>query len=370
MVQNERRALRRGFSMIEMMVSMVILILITVYLTDLLLRQSRTYMVVDQVSEMQQNVRAVSDLMEREIRTTGFMVEEAGVVCAVDLVGAPDILVLTDENPFDPANQGQADMGVDISELEYGGVGIDTYNAPTLVDATAFYDIDNNGTPDSDFFDVQPGVAAVWPQGQSGGVIIYDRNDPTAGTSCGRIVRGSLTPAQVQIDYTFGLPGAIYAPIPMATAGADLWMVPAIVYQVDQGGAAAVPPVTSQLLRNGLVIAQDVEDMQLAMWFDVDRDGVQDNGEYWGGDPALPATGGIYVSTARDHREILEIRVNLMIRTRQQDPNVTATQATPQGQYQNLENRNTAAPPPDGFVRRVQTLTIRPRNVGHRTNSL
>lgn len=365
---NQSRQL--AFSLIEVMVSMVILVLITLYMTDLLLRQSRTYTVVDQVAEIQQNVRAISDLLEREMRTTGFMTEEAGVVCAVDLLNAPDILVVTDPAVFDPTDQNASDMAVDISELEYAGVATDTFNVATLVDTTAFYDIDSNGTPDSDFFDVQPAAAAPWPQGQSGGVIIYDRNDPTAGTACGRVVRGSLTAAQIQVDYTFGLPGATYAPVALPTVGADLWMVPAVVYQVDQGGLLAVPPATSQLLRNGLVIAEDVEDMQLALWFDADTDGTQDNGEYWGSAPADPLTGGAYVSTARDHREVREIRVNLMLRTRQQDPNVTATTATPQGQFQNLENRNTAAPARDAFVRRIQTLTIRPRNVGHRTNSL
>lgn len=366
----KNRAGMGGFSLIEMMVSMAILILITVYMTDLLLRQSRTYTVLDQVSEIQQNIRAISDLVEREIRTTGFMTEEAGVVCAVDLLNAPDILVVTDAAVFDPTDQNASDMGVDISELEYTGVGTDTFNVSTLVDTTASHDIDGDGTPDSDFFDLQPAAAAPWPQGQSGGVIIYDRNDPTAGTSCGRVVRGSLSATQVQVDYTFGLLPAVYAPVALSTVGADLRMVPAVVYQVDQLGALAVPPVTSRLLRNGLVIAEDVEDLQLAMWFDADTDGTQDNGEYWGSDPANPLTGGSYVSSARDHREVREIRVSLMLRTRQQDPNVLATTALPQGQFQNMENRNTAAPARDAFVRRIQTLTIRPRNVGRRTNSL
>lgn len=359
----------RGFSLIEMMVSMAILALITVYLTDLLVRQSRTYTVVDQVTEVQQNVRAITDLLEREIRTTGFMTDEAGVACAVDFLNRPDILVLSDSSTFNPTNQSAPDMAVDIAEVEYGGVGTDTYNVTTTIETNPFYDLDANGTLDADFFDVQPpNGALVWPQGQSGGVIVFDRNNPNAGTSCGRIVPGSVGAAQLRVDYTFGVPG--YGPVALGIIGADLWMVPAVVYQVDQGGLLAVPPAASRLLRNGLVIAEDVEDMQLAVWFDADTDGTQDNGEYWGSLPAAPATGGNYVSTALDHRLLREIRVNLMLRTRQQDPNVTATVAAAQGQFQNLENRNTALPPRDGFVRRVQTLTIRPRNVGLRSDSL
>ncbi len=372
-----------GFSLIEMMVSMAILALITVYLTDLLVRQSRTYTVVDQVTEVQQNVRAITDLIEREMRTTGFMMDEAGVACAVDFLNRPDILVVTDAAAFDPTDQSVPDMAVDVVDAEYAGVGTDTYNVvstSTEADPTTgaggnpFYDLDGNGAMDGDFFDVQPvNAALVYPQGQSGGVIVFDRNNPAIGTACGRIVPGSVGANQLRVDYTFGVPG--YAPTPLVPVpSTDLWMVPAVVYQVDQGaGAIAIPPVTSQLLRNGLVIAEDVEDLQLAMWFDADTDGTVDNGEFFGGNPADAQTGGTYPPTGANqpnHRLLREIRVNLLMRTRQQDPNVAATTAQPQGQFPNMENRNTAAPVPDGFVRRIQTLTVRPRNVGLRSDSL
>ncbi|MCP3985189.1 MAG: prepilin-type N-terminal cleavage/methylation domain-containing protein [bacterium] len=365
----------QGFSLIEMMVSMAILALITVYLTDMLVRQSRTYTVVDQVTEVQQNMRVISDIIEREMRTTGFMTGEAGVFCAVDLLGAPDILVVSDDAPFDPTDQPASNMVVDITDAEYTGAGTDTFNVATILEGAAFYDVDGNATLDSDFFDVQPAAALPMPFGQSGGVIVYDQTNSGAGVACGRIVPGSVTATRLQVDWTFGLPGAIYAPAAanLTPPAGDLVMVPAIVYQIDQGGAVAVPPVTSQLLRNGLVIAQDVEDMQLAAWFDVDNDDVQDAGEYFGARTAAPAdplAGVQYLQNQRNNQRLREIRVNLMLRTRTQDANVLATGAQPQGQYPNLENRNTAQPVADAFVRRVHTLAIRPRNVGHRIDSL
>ncbi len=365
----------QAFSLIEMMVSMAILALITVYLTDMLVRQSRTYTVVDQVTEVQQNMRIVSDIIEREMRTTGFMTGEGGVFCAVDLLGAPDILVVSDDGPFDPTDQPASNMVVDITDVEYTGTGTDTFIVNTVLEGAPFYDVDGDATLDSDFFDVQPTAGLPMPFSQSGGVIVYDQTNAGAGVACGRVVPGSVTPVRLQVDWTFGLPGGTYAPgaANLVPPGGDLVMVPATVYQIDQGGAVAVPPVASQLLRNGLVIAQDVEDLQIAAWFDLDIDDVQDPGEYFGARTAAPAdplAGAQYVQNQRNNQLLREIRVNLLLRTRAQDANVLATGATPQGQYPNLENRNTAQPAADAFVRRVHTLAIRPRNVGHRINSL
>ncbi len=363
----------RGFSLIEMMVSMAILALITVYLTDMLLRQSRTYTVVDQVTEMQQNTRVVSDILERELRTTGFMTEESGVFCGVDLLAAPDIVVVSDATVFDPTDQSASNMGVDITDADYSGAGIDTFNvADTSLEGTPFYDVDGDNTPDSDFFDVQPPAGAGMPTDQSGGVIVYDSTNPSWGVRCGRIVPGSVTATRIQVDWTFGMPAVIPLPGAIPVPG-DLYMLPATVYQVDQPAGIAAPPATSRLLRNGLAIVEDVEDMQVAMWFDLDNDDVQDAGEYLGARTipvADPLAGVQFRQNERDNRLLREVRVNLMLRTRQQDPNVIANALQPQGQYQNLENRNTPVPVADAFVRRVQTLTVRPRNVGHRINSL
>lgn len=371
MALNTRR--HRGFSLIEMMVSMAILVLISVYLTDMLVRQSRTYTVIDQVVEMQQNLRVVSDIMEREMRTTGFMTGEAGVFCAVDLLGAPDILVVSDAAAFDPTDQPASNLVVDINDADYAGTGTaETFLVTTVLEGAPFYDVDGNGTLDSDFFDVQPVGALPLPFGQSGGVIVYDQDNPGAGVSCGRIVPGSVTPTRLQVDWTFGLPGIVYNPAAVAIAlpAGNLVMVPATVYQIAQGIFNAVPPALSRLLRNGLIIVDSVEDMQIATWFDLNNDDIQDPGEYFGTAPGDPVGGPQYLQNQRDNRRLREIRVSLLLRTRTQDSNVLATGATPQGQYPNLENRNTAVPPPDGFVRRVQTLVIRPRNVGHRINSL
>ena len=66
------------------MIAMAVLLVVVVYLTEMLTRQSRAYAVVDQVTETQQNLRAIADLLERELRVTGFLVPEGAAVCGVD----------------------------------------------------------------------------------------------------------------------------------------------------------------------------------------------------------------------------------------------------------------------------------------------
>jgi len=73
-----------------------VLAMISVYLTDMLIRQSRAYDVVDQTTEVQQNVRVLADLLDRELRQAGAMVAETGGFCAFDFTTAADVIFLSD----------------------------------------------------------------------------------------------------------------------------------------------------------------------------------------------------------------------------------------------------------------------------------
>ena len=56
--------IRDGFTIIELMIAMAVLMVVVVYLTEMLTRQSRAYTVVDQVTEAQQNLRAIADTLD------------------------------------------------------------------------------------------------------------------------------------------------------------------------------------------------------------------------------------------------------------------------------------------------------------------
>lgn len=358
---------RAAFSLPEVMVSLAILAIVSVFLMEMLSRQTKTFQIVDQVAEAQTNLRVITDLLEREIRVTGFMVPEGAAICAVDNTNAADILVVTDAAVINPTSQTENDLGFSIT-AGYDGTNLDTLtlSGDGTLEGNPFYDVTGNGVADVDLMQV-PAL------GQNGALIITDRNNPSRGNSCGQIVGGSLvigaSTVTIRVDYDFGgLAGS--QPLGAVAPGGgppDLVAVPATVYQVN--GA-------NQLTRNQMILAEDVEDMQVALHFDVDDDGVVD------GDPRPAPQSPPFISDAEypgsigggvqygsgnwDHTTLREIRMSIVIRTRAQDVATIENPALATNTFIAMENRVAPAGPPDGFRRRVLTMTVQPRNVGRR----
>jgi len=103
-------------------------------------------------------------------------------------------------------------------------------------------------------------------------------------------------------------------------------------------------------MRNGVVLTEGAEDLQVAYLFDLNDDGVLDEATEYLGD----GNSADYVNDSGPN--VREVRVSTVVRTRLSDPETT------QGQFQVTENR-TAPGGVDGFRRRVHTATVRPRNV-------
>jgi prepilin-type N-terminal cleavage/methylation domain-containing protein len=328
---------RNGFTLTELLISMAVLGIITVYLTNMLTQQSRAYTVVDQVTEAQGSGRAILDLLERELRGTGGLTPEAAAVCGVDNTNRADMVFVTDSEAYQFAEDDPALKFYDsAARITSGFAGIGNAEVLRLgsiaPDGEAFYDLDGDGTPDSDF---RPG----------GSVIVMDTNNPGRGTACGVIVAGGVDVAgkQITVDFTKGGANAGLASLPLTA-----WAVPAHRYTVN---------LQNQLLRDDLMLADDVEDLQLAYFFDA----VTPDNEVDSNPLEYPGTsdGNVYEPTDWDNSELREIRFSFVVRSRMTDPNLPG--AVPQP----LENHAPAAVP-DGFRRRVLTATVRPRNVGHR----
>lgn len=349
---------RQGFTLMEVMVSAAVLGVIMFYLTDMLVQQSRTYAVVDDVSEAQQNLRAISDLLEREVRATGLLVREGGSVCGVDNdVNGSDILFLTDTDAIDPTDVTEAGLGLDVSIV--GGTLTLTGRALEPDPADVMYDNSSplNGTADSDFY---------WPgAGIGGGVIVTDKNNPDRGARCGVITNvvpagiGNLT---VTVDWTVTIGGVPYSgnpglgPLVFGSGAPALIAIPAHVYLVDRSVVGR-----PRLWRDGMVLADDVEDLQVAYFHDANGNGNFDPGEWSGDTPGTP-----YAANALDNSVLRAIRFNLVVRTAEQDPDVRQDPALAFGVLQVTENSALLPTPPDGFRRRIHTRTIRPRNIGLR----
>lgn len=333
-----------GFSLVELMVSVAILSVVMIFLTYVFARQSRTYTVVDQVSEAQQSLRAIAGLMEHEARTTSFMVPESAAFCGVDNSTASDILFVTDANAIDPSGQTQPELGATIN-TGYTGSGTETLSLASLtVDGSAFYDLDGDGTADADFLYDSGG-------GREAGVIVVDRNDPTRGSSCGYLT--GYTGSSITVDFTLG--GEVSGtPLDSATGTEDLIAVPAHYYRVD---------ANDRLLRNGMVLSHDVEDLQFALFYDADGDGSVGAAvdELPASDPSAPQ----YVSQDWDNRELREIRLAFVVRTQVEDRDDLSRPGQAQNKFQATFNR-TDPDVTDGFRRRVHRANVRPRNVGLR----
>jgi prepilin-type N-terminal cleavage/methylation domain-containing protein len=320
---------RNGFTLIELMVSVALLGIVAMYLMQTFTTQHKAYTIVDQVTEIQQNARAVAALLERDLRHAGIMVPEAAAVCGIDQTNGPDTLFVTDADAIDPGGDITPDFGARLPITDTNVVsGPQTINVNSFVvepaPLRAAYDTDANGVNDSDFQ-------------MNAGVIVVDSNNADRGAACG-VLTANPTGGDLDVNILSN---------PLAGGGAAprLVAVPAHVYTVNN---------QLQLLRDGMVLAEGVEDLQVAYFFDANGNRQVDPNEYRG-----DGTAPNYVANAVDGSDVREVRANLVFRTRLPDPENT------QGQFQVTENRVGPAGN-DGFRRRVHTATVWLRNVGNR----
>jgi prepilin-type N-terminal cleavage/methylation domain-containing protein len=321
---------RHGFTLIELLVAVVIFGVLSLLFTGAFTANQRQYVQIDQVVDAQQKLRAISDLMESDIRHAGFMVSESAAMCAVDNDDGPDILYLSDADVIDPGNDlqtyGGAEVQAGVTGVSSGGVSLNLNTLTIENDASrAAYDTDNDGTNDSDF--------AV-----NSGVIIVDVLDPSRGSACGRVTAVSTASTKVAVTVISGALGAD------GGGPTQLVLIPAHEYRIDNQG---------NMLRNGLILIPGIEDFQLAFFFDLDGNFQIDSGETRG-----DGTGGDYVASAIDAADLREIRFNLIARGQLQDPEFN-------GAFLSVENRDDVAGS-DGFRRRLHTSTVMLRNVGIR----
>jgi prepilin-type N-terminal cleavage/methylation domain-containing protein len=318
-----------GFTLIELMVAMGILAVAAVYLLETFTVNQRSYTVLDQTVESQQNLRAIADLIDRDVRHAGMMVPEAAAICGVDSTSGPDLLYLSDYEAVDPGNDVLSYNGARILTGTPSGTGI-TLGLNSLIiepsPSRPFYDTNADGTNDSDFQ-------------RGGGVIVADRRNPGRGVACGSITAVNAGSNSIGVDFASGALGTGSPPT-------ELVAVPAIEYRING---------QSELRRNDLPLAKGIEDLQIAYLFDTDGDNVIDD--------VRGVAGANYDPSTRSIEDLREVRINFVARTRGEDPRF------PTGQFIARENR-TPVTTADGYRRRLHTSTIMPRNLVNRMAGL
>jgi prepilin-type N-terminal cleavage/methylation domain-containing protein len=328
---------RDGFTLIELLITSAILLLVMLYVTQAFTVQQKTYVVVDQVTEAQQNLRAVSDLIDRDVRLAGYMVPRQAAVCGHDATTGPDRLFLSNADVIRTVfalEGGNEDLGGDYGAPASGvnSAWNKSGSAASVNLTRTWVDVAADGI---DF--------AV-----NAGVILVNRREPEANVACGTIT------AIAGNQLTINLGSTSIGPV---GPNADVVAVPAHVYSLTpaSGGNPA------QLFRDGMLIASDVEDLQVTYFFDLDDDLAVDAGESFGTAGGTAAPWELSPANNRPAPSSLrEVQINIVTVTRDDDPNRDWTL----GAGQVTGNRTAASlSAGDGKRRRVYTARVRPRNV-------
>jgi prepilin-type N-terminal cleavage/methylation domain-containing protein len=327
----------RGFTLVEIMISLSAMALVVAYSMGTFTVQNDTATVIDQLSEAQQNMLAAASLLERDARNAGYLMPTGGAACTSDQIVGPDTLFFADADAIRDiedlpvADQGSR-LGVPIATAPDLPNPLNLALGQSILDGEASY-LSSGASlaPDSDFR-------------ENGGAIAIDLANPSRGVACGTVT--DVSSGIVQITFTTTLTIALSAP--------DVRILPAHVYSIDSSGTPSV------LRRDGIALANDVEDLQAAFFFDENDNGVVDiiDGklEYKG-----DTVGNILNMQQVDGRDLREIRLNLVVATSGDDPR----KSTNAGRAQVTENRHAASvsEASDGRHRRIYTSTIRLRNV-------
>lgn len=298
--------LQRGFTLTELVIALLITAMVTSGALAFLSVQQRAVITNSRTVDLQEDARLALELLVADGRMAGFLVPAMASLASVDGgTSNSDMFCVSDPSVIAEASITGAVQPFDRAVVT-AALG-DGENSATLRAATM--DIDADGT--SDF--------AV-----GRGVIISDGND----THCARLTSVNTTTGA--IGFTPATPSGFAASAITARA------VPAIVY--EQSGL--------QLLRNNVMLSDQVEDLQVEFAVDLDADGdiEADDGEF-------------PINDLNGNSSTLTRGVQLSVLTRA----IQADETRPGLERHQVGNR--AAASEDGFVRRRYVLTIAPRNL-------
>jgi Tfp pilus assembly protein PilW len=290
-----------GFTITELMVALAVMILVMSQVMYAYTNQHTKSKEHERLVENQSEVRLVTDVILNDLRMAGFMVHETASIGSIDggTTGS-DTLCVSDPNAIDDAVVDNASVRLTGAKLTTAVTAGDT----SLTLLASSMDIDEDG--DVDFVD-------------GAGVLISGGDK----VHCGRITGvGSSS-----ITFTPALPGGF------SITPSEGIIVPALTYEVNG----------TELSRNGMVLSDQVEDLQVEFGVDVDSNGLVEGAEF-----------PIHDLTGQDLNLVRTARIHVTGRTSRGVEGFA-------GQFAAVANRNAGTA--DDFKRRRVTADATLRNM-------
>jgi prepilin-type N-terminal cleavage/methylation domain-containing protein len=291
-----------GFTLIEILIAMAIFGVVIAQAFAVFMSQHAVYMGTERSIEIQEDVRLVADAVLSEVRMAGYMVPRVAGIASVDGGNSDaDLLCTSDSTVI-----ADSAVATAVARFDRAAVASPVGNGATSAQLSAGH-LDVDGDSTNDF--------AV-----GRGIILAD------GTSshC----------AEIQ---TIG--GTTIGFLPETPAGFSLTtatgrVTPAVIWRVS--GA--------NLLRNGIRLSNQVEDLQVE--FGVDGDG---DGQLAGGEFPIDDLNG------KDADAIRRVRLSVITRADREDDKLQNSGRPA------AANRDAGTP--DGFRRRTTINSVIPRNL-------
>ena len=95
---------RSGFTLIELMIVSAVLGVILMLVFGTMITSQKKARTLEDTVDIQQAARQIADVIERDLRHTGFMVSDAAAFCGVDNLNAPDEFYMTDWEVINPGD--------------------------------------------------------------------------------------------------------------------------------------------------------------------------------------------------------------------------------------------------------------------------
>jgi Tfp pilus assembly protein PilW len=298
---------RAAFSVVELMIALLVMAVVVTRVMVAFTEQHENSIEQERVVDTQQGLRLVMDVILEDLRMAGFMVQRETAVGSTDGgTSGADILCTSDPGALSMSVYADANDRFDSAEV----TTLITGGNSAIALAQGAHDIDGDGSIDF----------AV-----GNGVLISDGDN----THCALVTAISGTTTRTL---------TISPPIPsgVGMSASTVAAAPALYYQLTG----------NQLTRNGMVIATDVDDLQVEFGVDADRDG-----EIEPADGEFP----IHDLNGSDTSRVRAARVHLTMRTSVPDGDFS-------GQRSAAANR-VAASSADNFRRRKAIADAHLRNL-------